>query len=108
MKTVRLSILALLPLAALAGCGDKAEESGDDRSASGEVLEGTISDDMLPLEKLRSQPPLLEDAETPAGEGGQQADAAAASEEDDQPQEPATEAPAEPETFDEAFGEDAE
>ena len=40
------------------------------RSASGEVLEGTISDAMLPVDKLKSEPPLLapsECAKTPEG-----------------------------------------
>jgi hypothetical protein len=51
-------LLALLPaLALLTGCDKPA--SNDARSASGEVLQGTISDEMLPLDKLKSQPPLL-------------------------------------------------
>lgn len=108
MNTFRLPIAALLPLVLLTGCGDNAEETDDDRSASGEVLEGTISDDMLPLEKLRSQPPLLEDAEAPAGEGGEPAAGGTATEEDDEPAESAAEAPPEPETFDEAFGDGEE
>lgn len=52
---------ALLPLlAVLAACGDEANVAGDDtaRGASGEILEGSISDDMLPLESLSSQPPV--------------------------------------------------
>ena len=50
-------ILALVPLALLVGCGEKAPQS-DGRAATGEVLEGTISDAMLPLDTVRSQPPL--------------------------------------------------
>ena len=50
-------IIALLPLALLAACNDQV--SDDSRSASGEVLEGTISDAMLPLDQVRSQPPLV-------------------------------------------------
>jgi hypothetical protein len=46
-----------LPLVLLAGCDKPAEN--DERSASGEVLQGTISDAMLPLDKLKSKPPLL-------------------------------------------------
>lgn len=53
------SILAVAALALLAACGDKPSEN-DSRSASGEVLEGTISDAMLPLDTVRSQPPLAE------------------------------------------------
>jgi hypothetical protein len=54
-------ILILLPLALLAACKDEvADDSG--RSASGEVLEGTISDAMLPVDRVTSEPP-LEDPE---------------------------------------------
>jgi hypothetical protein len=49
---------ALVPIVLLAACGDRA---GDDAgAASGEVLEGTISDSMLPLDTVRSQPPLAQ------------------------------------------------
>ena len=59
----------------VAACGDEAAPVSEDdgREASGEVLEGTISDDMLPIEDLRSQAPLAEGessedgAETAAG-----------------------------------------
>jgi len=51
------SLALLLPLALLAGCNKSAKN--DERSASGEVLQGTISDSMLPLDKLKSEPPLL-------------------------------------------------
>lgn len=51
------SLALLLPLLLLAGC-NKSDEN-DKRSASGEVLRGTISDAMLPLDKLQSKPPLL-------------------------------------------------
>jgi hypothetical protein len=67
--TLSRSLALLLPLALLAGCNDKPSRN-DQRSASGEVLEGTISDDMLPLDKLKSQPPLLAPSEgktTPEG-----------------------------------------
>ena len=48
--------LALAPLALLAACNE--EVSDDSRAASGEVLEGTISDAMLPLDRVQSEPPL--------------------------------------------------
>lgn len=58
---------ALLPTAvagalAVAACGDDAEEptQANGRSAAGEVLEGSVSDEMLPYDRLRSQPPLAE------------------------------------------------
>lgn len=53
-------IVALLPLALLAACNEEAADDG--RAASGEVLEGTISDAMLPLDRVQSEPP-LEDPE---------------------------------------------
>jgi hypothetical protein len=76
--------------ALLAACG--AEPSGDDgRAASGEVLEGTISDAMLPVDRVRSEVP-LEDPEalaearraasgpagTEAADGGEDGDQPAA------------------------------
>jgi hypothetical protein len=66
--TLPRSLFLLLPLALVAGCDKPARN--DARSASGEVLDGTISDAMLPLDKLKSQPPLLapnERAKTPEG-----------------------------------------
>jgi hypothetical protein len=85
---VKRLILALPALALLAACGGEAP-ADDSRSASGEVLEGTISDTMLPVDRVRSEPP-LEDPEAfakarsatdgadatgaPAGEDGEAAE----------------------------------
>ena len=55
-------LLALPAFALLAACGGNAPAGNDRRAASGEVLEGTISDDMLPVDRVRSEPP-LEDPE---------------------------------------------
>lgn len=59
MPTLRPSIrIALAFSLALAGCNG---DGGDDEQArSGEVLEGTISDAMLPIDTVRSQPPLAD------------------------------------------------
>ena len=58
--------LAALPLGA---CGGGGESGDDERTASGEVLEGTISDEMLPLDTVTSEPPLLK-TESPRAAGG--------------------------------------
>ena len=54
--------LALTAIALLAACNKSTQTN---RSASGEVLQGTISDNMLPLDKVTSQPPLA----APTGNG---------------------------------------
>lgn len=53
----RCACLIALPLA-LAACGEK-EQPADKAEAAGEILPGTISDAMLPLDSVRSQPPLV-------------------------------------------------
>ena len=55
----RFGLVVVMGLA-LASCGDDAaeiEERNEDSTARGEVLGGTISDDMLPLDTLTSQSP---------------------------------------------------
>ncbi|MXO75817.1 hypothetical protein GRI40_11380 [Altererythrobacter aerius] len=72
---IRLSALAML--VALAGCGrDDAPAEGERRTAAGEVLGGTITDDMLPLDTVRSQSPSMASAD---GADDGEADEAAAS-----------------------------
>jgi len=65
MRFRPLVLLVAGPLA-LSACQDEAplEENADeaDRAAKGEVLGGTISDDMIPLDRLRSQSPPVADA----------------------------------------------
>ncbi|KPP88935.1 hypothetical protein [Erythrobacter sp. HL-111] len=64
---------ALAAALLLAACEDEAveapRETGQGGEAAGEVLGGTISDEMVPLERLRSQSPPLE-PEPGEGEGG--------------------------------------
>ena len=57
-----LAVVGLAPLA-LAACkgGKKPDEA---RTAQGEVLPGSASDAMLPLDSVRSQPPLAPPEET--------------------------------------------
>ncbi len=77
--TAKRLIFALPPLVLLAACGEEAP-ADDSRSASGEVLEGTISDAMLPVDTVSSQPPLAdpEARRAAAEEAGEEADPAAA------------------------------
>ena len=57
MRLARFRLITALSLAiALAACGSGDETTADDaRQAEGEVLEGTVSDAMIPLDQLRSQ-----------------------------------------------------
>ena len=102
--------LAWPALALLAACGGEAPAGNDSRAASGEVLEGSISDEMLPVDRVRSEPP-LEDPEafakvrnaadgaaatgTPEGEDGEapgtEAGEAQGAEPAEEPAEPAAE-----------------
>ena len=69
----------------LTACGDDAAETpaeGDERGARGEVLGGTISDDMIPLDQLQSQSA----PQNPGPENDDESDS-------DSSQEPAAEAP---------------
>ena len=91
-------IVAGLALAlALAACSEEAVEPGENApvaeggEASGDVLGGSISDDMIALEQLTSQSPPLRRA-TPtvaAEEGAEAAQAAAPNEEGAAPEEAA-------------------
>ncbi len=96
------------PLLLLAGCEDEAVETDTPATggkAAGEVLGGTISDDMLALEELTSTSP---PAERPAPERGSDGTAPAADEEsgsDTQEAEASEDAPA-PETAPDQTGEE--
>ena len=69
------SLLPLAPLAFLAACNQAADPAApNDKRAEGEVLGGTISDSMIPLDQLRSQSPPLrvvpsEGGATESGDG---------------------------------------
>jgi len=91
MSISRTIAIAAPLLLAISACNDDpaVDVENDGREASGEVLEGTISDAMLPLDQVRSQAPLVEEAEEPAGGDSTPASAAPA-----EPA-PAEEAPAE-------------
>lgn len=57
-------MIFFLPMLCLAACSSEPEQRAvdDGLEAKGEILGGTISDDMLPLEAVRSQSPQIADA----------------------------------------------
>lgn len=63
-----LPLAAMLALAACGGDAPAAQAGDDNRSAEGEILGGSISDEMLPLERLQSQSPTLKDAPARVGD----------------------------------------
>lgn len=68
MTTFRIApslFAALIGATLLSACGSEPERTADDdRDAAGEVMKGTISDAMIPLDQLRSQGDPAEEAET--------------------------------------------
>lgn len=89
-----------LGAAMLSACGSETppeETTAEaDRSAKGEVLGGTISDDMLPLDRLRSQAPSISESPTAPSTGVTDEDAAPEQEEAAEPA-PSSEPAPEPE-----------
>lgn len=70
MKCLPLTILPCLLLAACGGGGDEPQgDGGDGRTATGEVLEGSISDAMIPLDQVKSQAPLAKPEAKPTEAG---------------------------------------
>ena len=62
MSSFRLLAAALAAL--LAACNGDAPQEGE---VTGEVLEGTISDEMLPLDRVQSEAPLADPTGTERG-----------------------------------------
>lgn len=93
MKRLTFILPILIPVLLLAACESEREaeavtsESGG--RAEGEVLGGTISDDMIALEQLRSQAPLAprEGAAPVAGRSGESVAEESAPEPADPPEE---------------------
>lgn len=73
--------LIALPIALLAACGDKPEQAAG--ATSGQILPGSTSDDMLPVDTITSQPPMMgpEPAKASPVASGSAAPSEAASEE---------------------------
>jgi len=63
---IRSALSLVAATAILSGCGDDAPpaetEVEAERNAKGEVIGGTISDAMIPLDRLRSQSPPVREA----------------------------------------------
>ena len=72
MKT-RIALLACLALALAACKGEQKKETGG--TAQGEILPGSASDAMLPLDTVKSQAPLAPKADGGAKSAGGKADA---------------------------------
>ncbi|WAT19212.1 hypothetical protein OZN62_06505 [Aurantiacibacter sp. MUD11] len=91
-------MLLFAPVLLLAACGDEAEVDTEDdgREASGEVLEGSISDAMLPVDRVRSQAPLVVASPAPASPAAEEGEAAAEDPAATSAEPAAVEAPAEP------------
>lgn len=67
-----LTIASLLALAACTG-GNSPREEGGEGEAEGEVLGGSISDEMLPLDSLQSQSPPLKASPSASGDANEEA-----------------------------------
>lgn len=68
-RTILAAILLALPLAA---CGDKQKET--QAQAGGEILPGSISDEMLPMDTATSKPPLAPKAAADSGDADDKED----------------------------------
>ena len=90
-------LIALPMVFALIGCGDKDTVAGTERNtAAGEVLGGSISDEMLPLDTVTSTSPPLSDSGDASGNSRTAGStAAAAADEPDSTVEASQEAPTE-------------
>lgn len=99
MMPVFRMLTTTMALAALGAC-DRDQPAATRASAEGEILEGSVSDAMLPLDTVRSQPPLAprSEASGTADTKDRSRDAAGAERERDsgpgEPVEPPADAPA--------------
>jgi hypothetical protein len=70
MSAVRFRLVAPALVLLLSACGgDAASDAEQGGSASGEVLPGSISDDMIPIDSLRSQGPQIVERPASAASG---------------------------------------
>lgn len=87
------TLIAAPLLLALGGCDYFSQPAPQaSGNASGEVLDGSLSDGMIPTDTLTSQPPILDEPVATGGSGG--GSGAADSAGDDSSADPVAEAPA--------------
>ena len=67
---LRLAGIVVIAALATAGCEDK-KQAQVQGTAGGEVLPGSVSDAMLPVDTVRSQPPLAPKSEPSGAKSGQ-------------------------------------
>jgi len=69
---ISLSRIAVIALSALtlASCGDSSESAADGQAVNSRILDGSVSDEMIPFEKLRSEPPAAKIEHDEAGGKG--------------------------------------
>ncbi len=85
-----IAFMLVMPLA-LAGCGGSDNSAGG--TAAGEVLPGSVSDAMLPLDTVKSQPPPAPMVEASGAARERKPEAPGAAEPSVAASEPATDAP---------------
>lgn len=78
MRSLPLVFAPAMCLLALGGCGDKKDDTAK-VAGGGEILPRSVSDEMLPYDSVRSQPPLLA-PEKASGPGGFASEAAVSDE----------------------------
>lgn len=84
MPPARLAALALLAL--ISACNGSGEKGPERKTAAGEVLGGSITDAMLPLDTVQSQsPPLRESAEANGDDSSDGSEQSAAGPESEKP-----------------------
>lgn len=71
MSLPRLAFTAFGALA-LSACGSSQDSAANGKAENSRILEGSVSDEMIPFEKLRSEPPpaKIVDGEGKGGTGG--------------------------------------
>lgn len=90
MRHIRSILVTGVAAGALAACGEQEKEPAPGQQAvSGKILERSVSDDMLPFDTVRSQPPLAEPDKSDGAASNQSSQKPASDSETDAPSEAA-------------------